>query len=112
MEAAGPPILRIGFGIGATAKATGVESLSELLYMEPLVGREVDGRPSPHLAESWSWENEDRRVRLRLKDGVRFHNGAPLTADVAARALNKQLSDSRARGQAFETVSAITSRRP
>lgn len=107
-SAPSPPVLRIGFGIGATAKPSGVAALAEILYSEPLVTREVDGRPSPHLAERWVWENSDRRVRVRLRKGVKLHSGAELTPDLVARSLQAQVAEAReASGQSFDTVQHI-----
>jgi peptide/nickel transport system substrate-binding protein len=85
-----------------------VTSLAELLYSEPVIGREVDGRSTPYLAESWSWENSDRRVRVRLKKNIRFHHGQLLTADLIARALQAQVADTREQNpNAYETVTRI-----
>lgn len=35
------------------------------------------------LAESWEW-TDDRTIRFKLRDGITFHNGDPLTAEDAA----------------------------
>lgn len=43
-----------------------------------------DGGVVPDLAESAAWEG-DRKLVVRLRDGVRFHGGAPLTAQDVAR---------------------------
>lgn len=103
------PLLRIGFGIGATAKPSGVAVLAELLYSEPLIGRQVDGRPAPHLAESWTWDESDRRVSVRLKRGIRLHNGEPLTADLVARSLQAQVAAARKDSTLlFDTVQRIS----
>src|SRR5262245_25973201 len=34
----------------------------------------------PELAESWSWSEDYRRVSFRLRQGVKWHDGKPLTA--------------------------------
>jgi len=40
--------------------------------------------PLPYLAESWNWEG-DRTLHINLRRDIRFHSGAPFTAeDVAA----------------------------
>jgi ABC-type transport system substrate-binding protein len=104
--------VRIGFGVGATAKPSGVVSLAELLYYEPIIGREVDGQPTPYLAEAWAWENADKRVRVRLKKNIRFHQGQLLTADLIARALQAQVAVAREQNpNAFDTVARIWSER-
>jgi peptide/nickel transport system substrate-binding protein len=37
--------------------------------------------PEPYLAERWSWSEDRRRLTFRLRPGVRWHDGAPTTAD-------------------------------
>jgi peptide/nickel transport system substrate-binding protein len=51
-------------------------------YLDPLVW--IDERtmePKPWLAESWSVDDENRRVIFTLRDGVTWHDGTPLTQD-------------------------------
>lgn len=57
--------------------------LTGLLYDQ--LGYAVDGAPRPWLAESWGFRAEDPPVaRLRLREGLTWHDGEPLTAaDVA-----------------------------
>src|SRR5262249_13132883 len=49
---------------------------SELLY-NGLVGRDERGEPVPELAESWQVEQGGMAYRFRLRDGVKWHDGAP-----------------------------------
>ena len=46
----------------------------------------VEGRALPRLAESWTWENDERRLRLRLRDDVVLHDGRRLDSQLAAEA--------------------------
>ena len=39
------------------------------------------------LAESWEW-TDDRTIRFKLREGVTYHNGDPLTAEDAAFGIN------------------------
>lgn len=48
--------------------------------LEGLVAYDEQGRPRPMLADSVAVSPDGRTYRFRLRDGVRFHNGAPLTA--------------------------------
>lgn len=77
----------MAFGTGPTAKASGINTLAGLLYNEPLISHDAHGRPQPSLAESWTWDQNGRRLRLQLKRGVTFHDGSPLTAPVVLRFL-------------------------
>jgi len=52
---------------------------SELLY-NGLLGRDERGEPVPELAESWQIEQGGIVYRFRLRDGVKWHDGAPFTA--------------------------------
>ena len=107
-------VLTIGFPEGGVAAAgLGLGQLTSTLTLEGLTQTylSVDGRPLPRLAESWSWENEGRRLRLRLRSGVAFHDGTALTSAVAAEALS--LAIARPANRALRpSVADITSVRP
>lgn len=47
---------------------------------DALVWRDTDGNIIPALAESWEFPEPDRML-IRLRQGVRFHNGDPFSAD-------------------------------
>lgn len=83
------PVLRIGFGIGNSARDPGVSSLADLFYTEALLNREWDGRLTPKLATSWAWERQGHALRLRLKPGVLLHDGTPLTAELVLEQLQR-----------------------
>jgi serine/threonine protein kinase/ABC-type transport system substrate-binding protein len=52
---------------------------------ETLLHLDASARPIPWLAAELRVENEGKRYWLRLRDGVRFHDGSPMTArDVRA----------------------------
>jgi peptide/nickel transport system substrate-binding protein len=89
------PVVRIGFGIGPSTRASGVNVLAELLYAEPLVGHDWTGRAVPRLAKSWSWNAEGTTLTLQVRDGVRFHDGSHLAPDVVARFLEKHTGEQR-----------------
>ena len=59
------------------------------LFAETLVGLDELGRLRPILAISWE-ANAPRTVwTLRLRPGVQFHDGSPLTAAAVARSLGR-----------------------
>lgn len=62
--------------------------LTKLGIGETLVGLDRSGRPEPLLAESWTRQS-DTQWRFHLRSGVKFHDGAPLTAQAAADSLNR-----------------------
>lgn len=47
---------------------------------EPLVSMGADNKPQPALAESWAAIDEST-YEFKLREGVTFHDGTPLTAD-------------------------------
>lgn len=61
--------------------------LASLLYAEPLVSVEWNGRPTARLAENWQWEEDGKLLRLRLRKDVRFHDGGTVTAELVASTL-------------------------
>ena len=52
---------------------------AELLY-NGLLGQDERGNPIPELAERWQVEQGGAVYRFRLRDGVKWHDGAPFTA--------------------------------
>lgn len=50
--------------------------------MESLVSYRDDMTVAPNLAESWEVSGDGKTYTFRLRDGVKFHNGAPLTAGI------------------------------
>ena len=104
-QAADERPIRVAFGIGPAVKASGVNQLAALLYSEPLITHDASGRPGPGLAASWHWEEDGHVLRLRLKQGVTFHDGTPLTAPLVVRVLNED----RASGQPSVGTEFVTS---
>ena len=72
---------------------------------EGLVGRDKDFRLVPWLAESWS-QPDSRTWRFRLRPNVRFHDGAPFTADDVVFSMERVLS---ANSQLKSTVQGVAS---
>ncbi len=48
---------------------------------ECLVRCDSEGVPQPCLAESYEWLNDGMAIRFKLREGVKFSNGEPLTTD-------------------------------
>jgi peptide/nickel transport system substrate-binding protein len=59
--------------------------------VEGLVAFREDTSIGPMLAESWSVSNEGKTYTFRLRQGVKFHNGATMTADDVVWSLNRWL---------------------
>lgn len=54
------------------------------LVYDTLLWRDANGVPRPWLARSVTRSNGGRRLTIRLRKGVRWHDGRPLTADDVA----------------------------
>lgn len=91
--ASAPPTLRPP-RVAIRAGEQAVRQLTPLLYRggfdaktqiyETLVRRDDQGRIAAGLAARWSYEDGGRALRLSLREGARFHDGAPVRAtDVA-----------------------------
>ena len=67
---------------------------------ETLVTTDSQGSPVPSLCEQWSLKDGGKAVRLRLRPGVVFSNGAPLTANAVKASLERSIRLSRDSGPA------------
>jgi peptide/nickel transport system substrate-binding protein len=108
------PILTIGVPeSGVNGPDLGTGSLIRQSTLEGLtqVNVSVDGRALPRLAESWSWENSGRRLRLRLRSGVLFHDGTKLTPSVAADAVRVAI-DQEGNKALYPSLAMITAVQP
>ena len=70
----------------ADLAVNGGGNLSSLIF-ETLVTLDSRGRLCPGLATSWQAEPGEQRWHFVLRQGVVFHDGSPLTADVVAASL-------------------------
>jgi ABC-type transport system substrate-binding protein len=59
------------------------------LIFDTLVTTDESGRVVGALAESWQATRGNQRVQIRLRSGVKFHDGTPLTAEAAAASLRR-----------------------
>jgi peptide/nickel transport system substrate-binding protein len=85
--------LIVGFPEGNVAAADlGPGQFANMLSLDGLTASNVDGRSLPRLAESWQWEKDGRLLRVKLRPGVSFHDGTPLTAAAVARILRTAIA--------------------
>ena len=102
IPASGDVTIRVGFGFGGTALASALPSFIDTLSAEPLVTIGWDGRPVPKLAAEWTWSDDARTLRMRLRQGVLFHDGSPLTPDAVVADLKRLLG-----AQGYARVASI-----
>jgi ABC-type transport system substrate-binding protein len=64
----------------------GRRNLTSLIF-DTLVVLDNAGRTKPGLAESWQAAKESKHWQFRLRRGVKFHDGTPLTSEIVAASL-------------------------
>lgn len=84
--------LVIGVPEAVSGANTGLRNLASTLSVEGLTQVRSDGRAVPKLAERWEWEDGGRALRIFLRQGVTFHDGAAVTATLAASVLTDLVS--------------------
>lgn len=77
----------------APAQAAVAERLDSLVF-DRLARLDEHGALQPALAISWQHDAQSRRWQFRLRDGVKFSDGSPLTSPAAAMALQQLLGPS------------------
>lgn len=85
-----PITLRMGAAMPILERgSTSMNYLRTSLTRDYLVSSDEDGRATPRLLESWSKGDDGLTWRLRLREGIRFHDGSLVTASDVAPAIEK-----------------------
>jgi peptide/nickel transport system substrate-binding protein len=85
-------LLRVGVGqLSATNPVDGLRQLTQNVSVEALVRPGEDGRLQPWLAESWTTAPNGRSLRVRIRSGVKFHDGSAFDAQALATLLPNAL---------------------
>jgi peptide/nickel transport system substrate-binding protein len=71
-------------------EAAAAERLSSLVF-DRMVRLDGHGTPQPALAISWQQDAPAKHWQFRLREGVKFSDGTPLTPPIAAMALQQML---------------------
>ena len=71
---------------GGFAAAVTVNMVSRNIF-DPLIIKE-NGEFIPGLATEWSWNEDNTKLTLTLREGVKFHNGETMTAEDVAFSYN------------------------
>jgi peptide/nickel transport system substrate-binding protein len=71
-------------------ESAAAERLGSLVF-DHLARLDEHGTPQPALALSWQQDAPAKRWQFRLRDGVKFSDGTPLTPPIAAMALQQML---------------------
>jgi peptide/nickel transport system substrate-binding protein len=104
--------LRIGNPEGIVeGTELGIRQLASMLSVESLTQLGADGRPLPKLAESWWWGKDGRELNVNLRPGIKFHDGTPLTAALAATILGEAVARPSNRAT-YSSLPDVTNVRP
>jgi len=68
--------------LGIPENMKGFSAFYSAPMLEALVKRNPDNSYSPSLAESWRWSQDNLTLTLKLRKGVRFHDGSDFNARV------------------------------
>ncbi len=84
----------------------------QVLYLvfDTLVKYEPDFSIKPELAESWTLENDGKRVVFKLRAGVKFHDGTPFDAAAVKWNIDRRLDPAVAspqRGQLEPVIASV-----
>jgi peptide/nickel transport system substrate-binding protein len=60
-----------------------------VLLFDTLVTTDASGPVQGALAESWQTSPSDQRIEIRLRQNIKFQDGSPLTAEIAAGSLRR-----------------------
>jgi peptide/nickel transport system substrate-binding protein len=72
----------------ASLNEPGAENILPLVF-DTLVSLDAQGVAKPDLANSWESSSNQQRWQLRLRPGVTFSNGTPVSSEVVAASLRK-----------------------
>jgi peptide/nickel transport system substrate-binding protein len=86
-----PVVLEAGLGLDISARPVSLPAFLQNFYTEPLVTVAWEGRITPRLVDSLEWLDGNRRLKLHVRPGVRFHDGTPLTAPAIVDVLRGQM---------------------
>jgi len=72
-----------------------------------LTMRGADMKLQPALATSWEFLDNNTRIRFKLRDGVKFHNGEPFDANAVKFTFDRLLSQEGAKGPQRSNYTSI-----
>lgn len=91
-------------------KTSGAAAKIETLVFDRMVRLDENGKPQPALAVAWQSDAEQRHWEFRLRPGVKFHDGYPLTPAAVAGALQRLLGEGAAVGATADGIVVQSSR--
>ena len=85
---------RFAYSVGPTSfdpskASSSFDNVALFLTYDRLVHLSPEGEGVPGLAESWEFNADGTALTMKLREGVKFHDGAEFTADVAKANLER-----------------------
>jgi peptide/nickel transport system substrate-binding protein len=102
-----PPLLILGVNNQGPTLLVGGKMYQSLLKFSPTL------QPLPELAKSWTLSDDKLTYTFRLQEGVKFHDGTPMTADDVIFSIMKFNTELAPRARAiFRNISRATAPDP
>jgi peptide/nickel transport system substrate-binding protein len=64
------------------------ESMYEAVF-DRFLQQDRQGKYNPHIIESWQWTDNKMGMAIKIRQGVKFHDGSDLTAEDVAFSMNR-----------------------
>lgn len=97
--------------LGPTADPTRTAALSNVIIgsavYESLLRQDDRGQPQPNLATSWTYDESGTHLTIRLREGVRFHDGTALSGKVITRLLTEMMEAAGSEGWSAATPALL-----
>jgi peptide/nickel transport system substrate-binding protein len=95
------------FRLGAQDTVEARRVLRQMLFAEPLLMIDWRGRPTPRMATAWEWLEDGRALAVQLRTDVTFHDGTPLTPQVAASIMRHRMDPKNDGRRSFQYVTSV-----
>jgi peptide/nickel transport system substrate-binding protein len=97
--------LRLGISnVSSQSAERGVQQFISNFSNEGLLRVNQEGRLEPWLAEGWERSGDGLRLTVRMRPNVKFHDGTPVDAAIAAKVVNESMART---PSTFEDVESI-----
>ena len=73
---------------GPSAVNPTIQGLYQSVF-DQFILQQPDLKPAPGLVTEWSWNDDQTRIHLKVRDGVTWHDGSPFTAEDVAWSLER-----------------------
>ena len=91
--------------IGAPWEVRGIDTKLIKPVIEPLVREDIKGNYHPWLATEWKVDQKNHTITLKLRRGVKFHDGTDFNADAAKWCIDRAIEAKVVKG--FKSVDVI-----